>query len=250
MTYIIVLDTETTNTIVDDKGQLDSKNSLVYDIGWAIIDLTGNVYKTASYINADIFCGEKEMMKTSYYADKIPNYWRDYRSGSRKFAKFETIRTKLLEDMVEYGIQTVCCHNAQFDINALNATRRYLSKSAMRTFFPKNVAIWDSMKMAQDTICKMKSYKKFCKDNGYVTSLGVPRKSAEVLYKFIINDITFEESHTALEDVLIEKEIVAYCFAKHMPMRKRLYKKTTIIDPLDMTDGTEIVIESEEVIDV
>jgi hypothetical protein len=52
-----------------------------------------------------------------------------------------------------------------------------------------------------------------------------PQVKAEVLYKYITGDLDFTESHTGLEDVLIEKEILAYCFSKHQKMRKELYTK-------------------------
>jgi hypothetical protein len=34
-----------------------------------------------------------------------------------------------------------------------------------------------------------------------------------------------------LEDVLIEKEILAYCFRKHKPMRKKLYERGWQVNP-------------------
>jgi hypothetical protein len=33
----------------------------------------------------------------------------------------------------------------------------------------------------------------------------------------------FKESHTGLEDVLIEKEILCYCYAKHKKMVKEMW---------------------------
>ena len=39
--YLIGIDTETTNGLVDEKGKLDLSNSLVYDIGYQIIDKKG-----------------------------------------------------------------------------------------------------------------------------------------------------------------------------------------------------------------
>ena len=81
--------------------------------------------------------------------------------------------------------------------------------------------------MARDVIGTMPTYKKFCFDNGYVTKHKTPRPQlkAEVIYKFLSGDNDFTESHTGLEDVLIEKEILAYCFAKHQKMRKKLYER-------------------------
>ena len=80
--------------------------------------------------------------------------------------------------------------------------------------------------MATDTIAKQKRYIAFCMKNGYMTKHKVPRPrvTAEVLYKFFIQDVDYKEEHTALEDVLIEKEIVARCYRTHKAMRKKLYE--------------------------
>ena len=80
--YKIVLDTETCPL-----GQTDEVtpwNMFVYDIGWAIVDKRGKVYKTQSFINADIFLDEKELMKSAYYSEKISKYWEDIKSGIRQ----------------------------------------------------------------------------------------------------------------------------------------------------------------------
>lgn len=71
--------------------------------------------------------------------------------------------------------------------------------------------------MANDTIGKLKKYQKFCFDNGFITNHKNPRPQlkAEILYRFITNNLDFEESHTGLEDVLIEKEIFVYCNKMH-----------------------------------
>ena len=40
-----------------------------------VVDKKGNVYKTCSFVNADIFLDEKDLMQSAYYANKIPQYW-------------------------------------------------------------------------------------------------------------------------------------------------------------------------------
>ena len=81
--------------------------------------------------------------------------------------------------------------------------------------------------MAKDTICKQKKYIKFCEENGYMTKHKTPRPQtkAEVVYKYITGNNNFIESHTGLEDVMIEIEIMKKCFKTHKKMRKALFKK-------------------------
>lgn len=224
--YLIGLDTETCNgLVVDDK--LDLSQSLVYDLGWAVTDKRGRIYKTRSYIIAEIFCEMKDVMKSAYYAEKIPNYWDDVQSGKRILASFWTVRRAFMDDVKEYGVKNVFAHNASFDVRALNNTMRYITKSQFRWFFPYNLEIWDTLKMARQTIGKQKSYQKWCSRNGYMTNHKTPRVrlTAEILFRYISGQHDFNESHTGLEDVLIETVIMAHCFRQHKKMDKRLFKK-------------------------
>ena len=222
--YILVVDTETANTIVREDGSMDMSDVLVYDCGWAVVDKHGTVYETASYVNKDIFVYERELMQSAYYANKIPLYVEDLRAGRRIMASTYEIRQAMLAVLEKYGITHVSAHNARFDSNGLNRTQSYTTASRFRYWFPYGSIIWwDTMKMAQDVICVMPTYIRFCQKHGYVLKNGKPRKTAEILYQFISGDTSFKESHTGLEDVMIEKEILAYCFRQHKPMRKELW---------------------------
>lgn len=99
--YVLVVDTETVNTI-QDGDSLNMSNVLVYDCGWAVVDTKGNIYETASYVNRDIFCEERDLMRTAYYNWKIPRYIEELRAGSRKMAITYEIRKAML-DTIENG---------------------------------------------------------------------------------------------------------------------------------------------------
>lgn len=225
ISYKIVLDTETCPIDKDFDG-VSAQNMFVYDCGWAVVDKRGTVYKTRSFINADIFLNEKLLMNSAYYAEKIPKYWEDIKNGTRILTSFYNIRKALLEDIAEYEVKEIFAHNMKFDYGTLNVTQRWLTKSKFRYFFPKEIEICDTLKMARDVILKMPTYVRFCEENGFMTSHKTPRPktSAEVLYRFITNDVDFIESHTGLEDVMIEKEILAYCYKQHKKMRKKLFE--------------------------
>lgn len=225
--YGIMLDTETANTITEENGNLCMKYVLPYDIGFAVIDSKGKIYETFSFVNEDIFLGEFTLMQSAYYADKIPLYIKDLAEGHRKLATTYEIR-KILFDMISlYDCQFICAHNARFDVTACNNAQRWTTKSKYRYFFPPSIEIWDTLRMAQDVICKMPTYIEFCEKNGFMTKHKTPRPqaTAEVIYRFITNETEFAESHTGLEDVLIEVEILKYCQRQHKPMRKVLYEK-------------------------
>ena len=119
----------------------------------------------------------------------------------------------------------MCAHNARFDINALNNTVRDATNGKVRYFFPYGVEVWDTLKMAQQILKNMPTYRKFCEDNGFITNHAVPRPryTAEVIYRFITKDTDFEEAHTGLRDVEIEAQILAYFIRQHKKMDKVLY---------------------------
>ena len=222
ISYKIVIDTETCPLDKDFQGVMP-QNMWVYDCGWAVVDKRGNVYKTRSFVNSDIFLEEKDLMQSAYYSNKIPAYWEDIKAGKRILTNFYNIRKALLEDVAEYGVKEIYAHNMRFDYESLNNTQRWETKSKYRYFFPKDVVICDTLKMARDVVSKMPTYIKFCEENGYLTKNGKVQLKAETLYRFLTKDTSFEESHTGLEDVMIEKEILSYCYRQHKKMNKALW---------------------------
>lgn len=223
--YGIVLDTETANTIQDENG-LDMTNVLFYDLGFQLVDSHGRTYgKKFSFVNSDIFTHEAELMQSAYYAKKIPQYRADLASGKRILANTYEIRKALVDLINKYDCKFVCAHNARFDYNSLNNTQRWTTKSRFRYFLPYGLEWWDTLKMARSVMGKMPTYQRFCAENGYTTKTGKPRFTAEICYRFITKDNTFVESHTGLEDVEIETEILRYCHRQHKAMKKKLWEK-------------------------
>lgn len=222
VSYKIVLDTETC-PIDNTLEGVDPTNMLVYDIGWVITDKRGFVYKTRSFVVSDVFEGEARRMASAYYAAKLPQYRDDIITGKRICKTLYEIREILKADMAEYGVNEIYAHNMRFDYYALNRTQEYLTNGRFKYFFPYGTEICDTLKMARDVIGKMPSYVKFCEKHGFLTKNGRCKMTAESLYAFIKNDPDFKESHTALEDVLIEKTIMAHCYKQKKAMRRHLW---------------------------
>ena len=220
--YKLVLDTETC-PLDKTVEEVSPYNMFTYDIGWAVVDKRGNVYRTRSYIVADIFFHEDELMNSAYYANKIPRYMEDIKSGKRIVARWATILSRMREDMELFGIKEVYAHNMRFDYGTTVTTQRWLTKSKYRYVFPQGTEICDTLKMARDVIGKMPTYRMFCEQYGLLTKNGRLSMTAENLYRFIINDPEYVEEHTALEDVMIEKEILAYCYKQHKKMSRKLW---------------------------
>ena len=199
----IVIDTETTNSIDDP---------LCYDVGWAVVDILGNVYENYSYVVADIFL-DKEMMSYAYFADKVPQYWADIKAGTRELKTFFNIKKTFADCAKRNKVKIILAHNARFDYRSLNLTLRFLTSSKQRFFFPFGVEIWDTLKMSRTVLNGIDEYGEFCYTNNYLTKRLCKRFTAEIIYRFITGNNDFEESHTGIENFLIEKEIFVYCIS-------------------------------------
>lgn len=211
-TYYCVLDTETAPIRKCNKVLFE--NMLVYDIGYRIIDKNNNCYLERSYIVSEIYFGEKEKMRSSYYANKLPQYDKDIAKGKRVVKTYKQVREQLSKDLKRYNCKIVSCHNAIFDYGSLFNTSYYLHDR--KYFFNKDIVIWDTKTMALDTIARNKTYNVY-KSNGYGKKVN-----AQDLYRYISHNDNFIESHTGLEDTQIESAILTKCLSQHRPMRKRL----------------------------
>ena len=213
--YFLTIDTETANNM---------DNPFVFDIGGAIHDKQGNVMETFSFIVKEVFYGMPDLMAECFYQSKLPMYRAQIKQGFRQVKSWYEIRTHIHKLCDKYSVKAIIAHNMRFDYRSTNTTQRYLTYSKYRYFFPKDIPLLDTLSMARDTIVKQKTYIRFCENNGYCTKNGKPRATAEILYRYITNDVNFTESHTGLEDVLIEKEIFVKCIRQHKKMKRSPWK--------------------------
>lgn len=210
---IIMIDTETTNSLDDP---------LCYDVGYQIFSLAEGVLIERSFVNADVFY-RADLMKDAYFAEKIPQYLEELNEGTRKAKFWKTIKQIVRADCEKYDVKIACAHNAIFDNRALNTTQRYITSSQYRYFLPYGVEWWDTLKMARKTLKENDDYRNFCETNSYLTENGQLRFTAEVIYRWLINNVNFEECHTGLEDVKIEREIFEYLLTHNAEIDGRLW---------------------------
>ncbi len=209
----LVIDTETCNTI---------EQPLPYDIGYAITDRHGNIVLERSFIVAEMFLEHKDLMTSCYFAEKVPKYWEDIKQGKRTVKSIFNIRKQIHADMKEYKVKQVGAYNMGFDQRALNNVIRYCSNSYIRWFFPFGTTYFCIWNMACQVVMNTTSYIKFATQNGLESEKGNLFTNAECCYKYITKQVDFTEEHTGLEDVKIEVEIMAKCFATHKAMKKTI----------------------------
>lgn len=213
-TPIIMIDTETTN---------DIECPLVYDVGYQIFTLADGILCQKSFVNADIFL-DKDLMASAFFADKIPQYWDEISSGKRILRKWYNIKKEVAEDCRKYNVKVACAHNAAFDNRALNTTQRYITTSRNRFFLPYGIEWYDTLKMSRKVLREVEDYTTFCWENEYLTKNMRLRYTAEIIYRWLSGLHDFEEAHTGLEDVNIERQIFEFCITTAPDVDGKLWK--------------------------
>lgn len=199
-----IIDTETANGL---------KNPLCYDVAVIIFDKKGNEYFRKNWLVSNVW-DNKKMMDTAYYSWKCPLY----DDIEKEVVNTYTFITELNSIMEQYEVNNLLAYNLKFDLNSINKTvERFTYNSKFNTDNIDYIDVWN---VAIDIIMNNNSYKSFCRENGFVSECGNYKTSAEICYRFLTNVIDFDESHTAMDDCEIEKEIFMTCVKRKKKIEK------------------------------
>lgn len=211
----VVTDTETANSV---------NFPLPYDLGYYIMNRKGEILVKRSFCIYEIYVAQREMMKSAYYAEKLPQYEEELARGERKLVKLYTARKIILEDMETYKTNIVYAYNMNFDKRALNNDQKFVTNNRFKYFFPYGTEFRCIWNMACQVLLARPSYIKFALANGYVSEKGNIKTNAECCYRYITKNPDFVEAHKGIDDVSIEAEILLACFRQHKKMDTRPYQ--------------------------
>ena len=190
----LVLDTET----------ISLEKPFVYDLGYVIANDNGDIVARKSYVISQVW-NNKELFATAYYANKKPLYYARLKSGYSKKVGWGHAMRYLANDIKKYGIPEIYAYNSKFDSRALNfMCAWYKIVNGLG-----GTEIQDIMNFIKP-ITKSQDYKDFCEKNGFMTNHKTPQpqQKAETLYRYLKDNVDYEEEHTGLEDSLIELQIL------------------------------------------
>ena len=193
---ICVFDTETTS--------LD--NPFCYNIGYVIVD--SNTWKTIlsrSYVVEQVW-HNLPLFQSAYYANKRETYVADMRARKTVMDKFGYICSQMRRDFKQNNVEIAFAFNSSFDEKVFNFNCDWFK--CINPF--DEIPIKDIRGFVHNFLVT-KSYREFCDDYGYYTETGNYSTTAETVYRFIKNDTDFIEAHTALDDSIIESEILRCC---------------------------------------
>ena len=221
---------------------------LIYDLGWQVVDRQGRVYARKHFLISEIF-SVPAVFNTAYYASKRPKYIEMLNNGEITITDWRTASAEMVADMEH--CEAVGAYNSMFDFKkAIPFTELYInmlysddfynweamqnricksiagagSKGNSREFDPDNFLfrgkaypLFDLWGMSCEYLLNNDEYKRMCVDENWTTASGKYFKtSAETAYRFVSGDLNFDESHTALDDAIIESELFAEIVKKKL----------------------------------
>ena len=188
-----------------------------YNVGYIIADRYEKIYKERSFalpenIYINIVRSANLNQAVEMTAGNVTDILQDFKNPffKRKYRCVgnEELKKRLLKDIKKYNIKKVYAYNVAFDKASL--------KNLFGNDFEKlEVEFIDIIPIILRTKLLTKKYCQFCIDNGYVTEKGNIMTKAEVVYKYLFNDLNFVEEHTGLADVKIEYQILLKAFQTH-----------------------------------
>lgn len=251
----LVLDCETAtlpfinemNLSPNDKKKISIAKPLIYDIGWRVINAKGYVYSQHSFLIQETFF-VPNVFNTAYYKEKRPLYIEKYNNGTIT-AKTWNEAVNVLEQDLQH-VEIVLAYNSMFDFKkAIAFTERYIEalyspfyndweesqkricKNILKSKKWENPNDFDQyhfeLKGKQyllgdiwGDVCTKRincdKYRRYCLEHKLLTNSGLFFKtSAETTYSYIFNADGFVESHTAIEDAIIESDILIKILNKH-----------------------------------
>lgn len=236
------------NGCAEVKKKIAIARPLIYDIGWTVCNRLGEIIKREQFLVAEIFC-VPSVFNTAYYAEKRPIYLEKLQRGEITIKPWNEIIDILIKDM--QSVNAVGAFNSMFDFKkAIPFTELYISKLYSKDYYAwekmqyklcekiatepykKNpdkefdneaflfrgveYPLFDLWGLATTHLLNNVSYKTECLEHDLLTNSGLYFKtSAESTYQYLMDKYDFEESHTALDDAIIESYILGKVARKH-----------------------------------
>ena len=224
--YYCILDTETTATTPPEENKKKKViEKLVYDLGYTIATKKEIVLKR-NFLIQEIFCNE-QLMNNAYFISKKSMYDKMVENNQIEIIPLATAIKQMQKDFEKYNVTKFGAYNVSFDLDALMQTVFFIyrnifkmlwKKTSKGTFIPdtelflkkvilhkEDIEILDLWTLSCQTLCNQKTFQAFYKQ---LSEKGNVKSNAEIVYNYINGTTDFEEEHTALNDAIIETEIL------------------------------------------
>lgn len=229
------------------KKRIAIAKPLIYDFAYCITDRQGNISEKKQFLIAEIF-SIPAVFNTAYYANKRPIYLEMLRKNETVIKPWDEVMDIFIKDMEK--VDAVGAFNSMFDYcKAIHFTELYIRELYSTTYYQweqiqrrsaariadgeKNernpdfeadvfhfrghvYPLFDLWGLATTYLLDNPTYKNKCLEHNMLTNSGTFFKtSAESTFRYLCDKYDFIESHTALDDAIIETFILAKVAQKH-----------------------------------
>lgn len=210
----ITLDTESTGL---------GRRALAFDVGYTIATRK-DLILSRQFLIREILTDPRVMLGAMNNGD-----WRDM-MGAKLFnayipaldasefrlASWQEFTRTLRDDMATHSVDVFAAYNLPFDMRALAQTQAHiLGAGKVLDYRPDLLCLWN---FSASTVCQRPTYHKAAQQFGWISDAGNVRTNAEKVYAYLTGNFDFIEKHTALDDALIETEILQRLLAAKKPI--------------------------------
>ncbi len=193
---LVVFDTETTSL----------NKPFCYNIGYVIINSENwETLQKRSFVVEQVW-HNLPLFSTAYYAEKREIYIKEMKGRRTIMRKFGHICQTMIQDFEKYEVEKAFAYNSSFDEKVFNFNCDWYKCN--NPF--DNIPISDIRGFVHNFLIN-DDFIQFCEQNEEFTETGNYSTTAETLFRFITKQEDFNEAHTALEDSIIEGEILRVC---------------------------------------
>lgn len=228
MKKVLVIDVET----------VDIRNLDIYEIGYVLLDLEDGTMISKSMLIKEVY--ESDLYTRAYFYEKNHKRYEEMLEDDDIDISIMSVAEAIDElnrVFKEYrkDIAYISAFNMSFDLRALNFTfNKYLhreNKSQLNyeKFMKAGMLPIDSAVLFALFESKHHCYRCFCEKNGFYTDKGNIKTTAEIVYKYVANDLNFEEDHIGMYDAEVEANIFEYSMMrclKYPDIVKEAHKAT------------------------
>jgi hypothetical protein len=225
------------NIIIFDTETLGFKSQDLLNVGYRIIDLDifsksykvlcerdmldMNLWQAVKKLSQHKGCLESDMetILTSQFLSpsKMQMYENLLKNKQIERHCIRKVFEIMQEDMRKFSVVFAYAYNCNFDIDKFEKTAlKYGINNPL-----KDIPIFDIWAYAVNHICYTEDYIKWARENEIFTQTETYiSTSVESVTKYLLQDLTFVESHTALSDTQWETKILVHCFLQGCDITK------------------------------
>lgn len=194
------------NFAVFDTETIGISPKLIYDLGLVICNRAGEPIAKKSWLIREVFTNATLMLGAFYSNRVFSHYIPQIDTGELHLFTFADARAEFNSLVTEHSAKTICAYNLKFDYHAIQETAAHTENS--EKFLQQKMLYADLWLASCRILLNTNRYRNFCAENNFVSPAGNVRTTAETVFAYIKQNPQFVESHTAIEDCLIEAEIL------------------------------------------